>query len=66
MKLKDFIKELQDLQEKYNLSDDTEVLITDGWDCKGYRGDFLIERYIPPGRKTQFVDIGIGGCRDVE
>lgn len=66
MTVKELIEALQELQTMHKLPDNTEVLITDGWDCKGYRGNFVVQRYIPPSRKTQFVDIGIGGCQYVE
>lgn len=66
MTIKELIESLRELQSMYELSDDTEVLITDGWDCKGYRGDFVIQRYIAPGSKTVYADIGIGGLEYAE
>lgn len=46
-------------------SDDTEVLITDGYRCHFYRGDFTVEEFEPTD--GQYVcDIGIGGCEEDE
>ena len=42
---------------------DVEVLITDGFDCRGYRGDFLVQEWHDfEGTGEMTVDIGIGGC----
>jgi len=38
-----------------------EVLITDGYDARGYRGTFSINEFSHCG---SFIDIGIGGCEE--
>lgn len=40
-----------------------EVLITDGHDCRCYRGDFMVQPYVDCG-EVMYVDIGIGGCNE--
>ena len=61
MKLGEFVKKLNELREE--LRDDTEVLITDGVECIGYRGDFHIQTWSEDDG-TVAVDIGIGYCRE--
>ena len=61
MKLGEFVKRLNELRKE--LRDDTEVLITDGVECIGYRGDFHIQTWTEDGG-TVAVDIGIGYCRE--
>ena len=61
MKLGEFAKKLNELREE--LRDDTEVLITDGAECIGYRGDFHIQTWTEDDG-TVAVDIGIGYCRE--
>jgi hypothetical protein len=61
MKLGEFVKKLNELREE--LRDDTEVLITDGVECIGYRGDFHIQTWTEDDG-TVAVDIGIGYCRE--
>ena len=40
---------------------DKEVLITDGYECRCYKGNYFIGTWVDEeGRKC--VDIGIGGC----
>lgn len=54
MKKKDIITFLED----YN--DDTEIIITDGFNCRCYRGNFQLQEW-----KTEdgnlAIDIGVGG-----
>ena len=61
MKLGEFVKKLDELRRE--LHDDTEVLITDGVECIGYRGDFHIQTWTEDDG-TVAVDIGIGYCRE--
>lgn len=41
---------------------DKEVLITDGYACTCYKGDYLITEFID--NNIVYVDIGIGGCQE--
>ena len=60
MKLSEMIAQLQAMQTRLG---DVEVLITDGFDCRGYRGDFLVQEWHDfEGTGLMTVDIGIGGC----
>lgn len=43
--------------------DDYEVLVTDGFQCQCYRGDFMVELFVDCDGYS-FVDIGIGGCAE--
>ena len=51
MRVKDMIKQLNKFDQEF------DVVITDGYDCKCYSGDFLIVEF------EGSVDIGIGGCQ---
>ena len=42
---------------------DAEVLITDGYDARCYRGGYEIVPYLDE-KDVLFVDIGIGGCNE--
>lgn len=55
MLVKDLIEELS----KYN--QDLEVLITDGYDCNFYRGEYTVTLFKDD---CEYVDIGVGGCRE--
>ena len=44
---------------------DLEVLITDGYRAQGYRGEYLVAKYVDYNGQ-QFVDIGVGGLDDFE
>jgi hypothetical protein len=57
MKLSEMITKLTALQDQYG---DVEVLITDGYYCMCYRGNYHIGTY--RDKSTTYVDIGIGGC----
>ena len=59
MTVSEMIIQLTEFQKRYG---DIEVLITDGYECQGYRGNFEIIRWEEDGKN--FVDIGIGGCRE--
>lgn len=60
MKISEMIAKLQAKQDKLG---DVEVLITDGFECNCYRGDYeIIEWQEDDGSMT--VDIGIGGCKE--
>ena len=39
-----------------------EVLITDGYNCTFYKGDYSLSEFTDNG--VTFVDIGVGGCLD--
>lgn len=39
-----------------------EVLITDGYNCMFYKGEYTITEFNDNG--TTYVDIGIGGCQE--
>lgn len=58
MTLSEMIAKLSDIQTRVG---DVEVLITDGFACRCYNGDYEIVKYISEMGET-FVDIGIGGC----
>jgi hypothetical protein len=60
MKIKQLITELQNLCD--DIGEDVEVLITDGFDARCYRGDFAVQSWQEDGK--MFVDIGIGGCEE--
>ena len=61
MRLGEFIKQLNELRE--TLGDDAEVLITDGVECIGYRGNFHLQKWTEDDG-TLAVDIGVGYCRE--
>lgn len=42
---------------------DAEVLITDGFKCLCYRGDYDVEAWMDDAGKV-CVDIGLGGCEE--
>lgn len=51
------------IQKQIDEHGDCELLITDGWQCECYRGDFVVEPFVDcDGYK--YIDIGIGGCRE--
>lgn len=56
MQLSSMISQLQQMKDKLG---DVEVLISDGWAARYYRGNFRISRW---DDGLPFVDIGIGGC----
>lgn len=39
-----------------------EVLVTDGYNCMFYKGEYSITEFNDNG--TIYVDIGIGGCQE--
>ncbi len=51
------IAELTKLRDQLG---NVEVLITDGYDARGYRGNYFI------GQFERKIDIGIGGCEELE
>lgn len=53
------VKELIEELSKYN--QDLEVLITDGYDCNFYRGEYAVTLFKDD---CEYVDIGVGGCRE--
>lgn len=59
MKLSEMILALEQMQAKLG---DVEVLITDGHEGYGYRGDFFIQQWDEDGKS--FVDIGVGGMKE--
>jgi hypothetical protein len=57
MRVTELIEKLTAMKQKLG---DVEVLITDGFDC---RGDFLVQEWHDfEGTGQMTVDIGIGGC----
>ena len=60
MRVSELIQKLQVLKDELG---DLEVLITDGWDAVGYRGNFLIQHYIDIDQ-TNYIDIGVGGLKE--
>ena len=43
--------------------DDTEILVTDGFEALCYCGDFALQEWKTEDGKIT-VDIGVGGCRE--
>ena len=60
MLVDDMIAQLSELRDRMG---NVEVLITDGYDARGYRGGFVINDFNDCGK---FIDIGIGGCGEDE
>ena len=55
----------EEFEEALGAADVDEVLVTDGYRCHFYRGDFTVEEFEPTD--GQYVcDIGIGGCEEDE
>jgi hypothetical protein len=48
------------IQKLQQFSPDKEVCITDGYECKFYKGEFSVSLF--EDGDDSFVDIGIGGC----
>jgi hypothetical protein len=61
MRITQMINQLQKLYEE--VGEDVEVLITDGFQARCYRGDFAVEVYEDIDG-TIYADIGIGGCEE--
>jgi hypothetical protein len=59
MKIKELIHFLKDFSE------DTEVIITDGYNCNCYSGKFQLQEWKDYDGKIK-VDIGVGGCLDFD
>jgi hypothetical protein len=51
------------LQTQLDQLGDVEVLITDGYACTCYRGEYAISAWEDDNGKMS-VDIGIGGCNE--
>ena len=62
MKIDEFISKLIEIESEHG---NLEVLITDGYEAVGYRGDFVIQLY-PDFDQTKYVDIGLGGLKEHE
>lgn len=60
MKTSEMIFKLQNLQDQFG---DIEVLISDGYKCNCYRGDYDIVKWKDDNNHI-YVDIGIGGCEE--
>ena len=56
------INQLQKLYE--DIGEDVEVLVTDGFQARCYRGDYNVQMWQEDGDGEVFVDIGIGGCEE--
>jgi len=61
MRVSELIQKLQAIAEE--AGGDPDVLITDGFKCECYRGDYAVEVFVDLDGYT-FVDIGIGGLQD--
>ena len=59
MRVSEMIVQLAEFQKRFG---DIEVLITDGYECQAYRGDYQIIKWEEDDQV--FVDIGIGGCKE--
>ncbi len=55
------VSELKRILNEFD--DDLEVLITDGFNARCYRGAFSVESFIDLDG-YEFADIGIGGCEE--
>lgn len=60
MKVSEMISQLQAMQNELG---DVDVLITDGYQARCYRGDYAVMRWIDDDG-NYVVDIGIGGCEE--
>ena len=60
MKVSQMIERLISLRDQLG---DVEVLVTDGFDARCYRGDYEIIKWQEDDGQW-CVDIGIGGCRE--
>lgn len=60
MKINELIAKLQAIHDNHG---DVEVLITDGFNSRCYRGDYAVESWVDDDGKMT-VDIGIGGCEE--
>ena len=54
------VSELIGQLEKFD--PELEVLVTDGYNCMFYKGEYAITEFSDNG--TTYVDIGIGGCQE--
>lgn len=54
------VSELIGQLEKFD--PEREVLITDGYNCMFYKGEYSITEFNDNG--NNYVDIGIGGCQE--
>lgn len=57
MKISDVVAALEKIQREHG---DVEVLVTDGFDARCYRGEYEIRAWDEDG--VMCADIGIGGC----
>lgn len=60
MQVKALIAQLQALMEQEG---NVEVLVTDGYECGCYRGDFAVEVFEDVDG-SRYVDIGVGGLKE--
>jgi len=60
MKVQELIDKLKNLQDHLG---NAEVLITDGWNCRRYRGDYDVVEYIDLCGVI-YIDIRVGGCQE--
>ena len=54
------VSELIGQLEKFD--PEREALITDGYNCMFYKGEYVITEFSDNG--NNYVDIGIGGCQE--
>lgn len=62
MKITEMIERLSDLYKELG---DVEVLVSDGFNCEFYRGNYDICKW-KEDDGTMAVDIGVGGCQETE
>lgn len=62
MKVSKMIEGLQGLKEQVG---DVDVIITDGYEFRFYRGEFVLSIFEQPG-ESKTIDIGVGGCEVVD
>jgi hypothetical protein len=60
MKISEMILRLQALEAE---NGNIEVLVTDGFQARCYRGEYIIEPFVSEIGE-RFIDIGIGGCEE--
>ena len=60
MKVSELISALQAVLDEHG---DAEVTVTDGYECRFYRGTYTVSRF-KEDDGTWTVDLGIGGCED--
>ncbi len=60
MKITELQAKLEEIKQKYG---DVEVVVTDGYECVGYRGEFGVCEFQEDDGEW-VADIGVGGLRE--